>query len=112
TLTGTTVRLRIQPTMAAGSGRIVMHDGSALPLSAREDGTLAGEFTATENGFYRIELDGPAGEKVAASPQYTIDILTDHEPVVRLSKPGRDTDATPVQEFAVEAQADDDFAVR
>src|SRR5690606_20492567 len=32
--------------------------------------------------------------------------------VVRLSKPGRDTDATPVQEFAVEAQADDDFAVR
>ena len=82
------------------------------PLTANADGTLAGNFTATANGFYRIELDGPAGEKVTASPEYTIDILADQAPSVTLAKPGRDTDATPVQEFFVEARADDDFAVR
>lgn len=111
-LSGTEVRLKVQPTMSTGSGRIVLNDGTALPLTANTDGTLAGSFKATENGFYKIELDGPAGEKVAASPQYAIDILADQAPSVTLSKPGRDTDATPVQEFAVEARADDDFAIR
>ncbi len=112
TLRGTDVRIKIQSTMAVQSGRIVMNDGTSSPLTPNGDGTLAGGFTAAENGFYRVELDGPAGEKVAASPQYTIDILTDQPPSVTLSKPGRDTDATPVQEFFVEARADDDFAVR
>ena len=55
------------------------------------DGTLAGNFTVDEQGFYRIELDGPQGEKVNASPQYTIDVLTDQAPSVRFAKPGRDT---------------------
>ncbi|MGH9173634.1 MAG: hypothetical protein ACRD1H_04725, partial [Vicinamibacterales bacterium] len=112
TLRGTDVRVRIQPTMAAAGGRLVMGDGSSTPLTANPDGTLAGRFTAAANGFYRVELDGPAGEKVNASPEYTIDILADQAPSVTLSKPGRDTDATPVQEFFVEARADDDFAVR
>jgi hypothetical protein len=111
-LAGTDVRLKVQPTMATGSGRIVMNDGSTLPLTANADGTLAGSFKTTANGFYKIELDGPAGEKVPASPQYAIDILEDMAPTVTLSKPGRDSDATPVQEFVVEARADDDFAVR
>ena len=112
TLGGTDVRVRIQPTMASSGGRLVMADGSSSPLTSNADGTLAGRFTAVANGFYRVELDGPAGEKVNASPEYTIDILADQAPSVTLSKPGRDTDATPVQEFFVEARADDDFAVR
>jgi hypothetical protein len=112
TLRGTDVRLHIQPTMAVSSGRIVMNDGTSSPLTPNADGTLAGNFTANASGSYRIELDGPAGEKVEASPQYTIDILADQPPSVTLSKPGRDTDATPVQEFLVEARADDDFSVR
>lgn len=111
-LSGTEVRLKIQPTMATQTGRVVMHDGTTSPLSLNPDGTLAGSFKVTAPGFYKIELDGPAGEKVPASPQYAIDILADQQPSVALSKPGRDTDATPVQEFAVEARADDDFAVR
>jgi hypothetical protein len=111
-LSGTEVRLKVQPTMSTGSGRIVLHDGSSVPLTANADGTLAGSLKVSENGFYKIELDGPSGEKVAASPQYAIDILADQAPSVTLAKPGRDSDATPVQEFAVEARADDDFAVR
>ena len=31
---------------------------------------------------------------------------------MKVSKPGRDTDATPVEEFFVEARADDDYAVK
>src|SRR5262245_20586007 len=112
TLRGTDVRLHIKPTMAVSSGRVVMSSGDSKPLSRHDDGTLDGNFLADANGSYRIELDGPAGEKVEASPNYTIDILADQPPTVSISKPGRDSDATPVQEFLVEARADDDFSVR
>ena len=76
------------------------------------DGTLTGSFKVDKQGFYRIELDGPQGEKVNASPQYTIDVLTDQTPSVRFAKPGRDTQATPVEEVFAEVRADDDFGVK
>ena len=47
-----------------------------------------------------------------ASPQYTIDVLTDQPPTVSFAKPGRDTPASSIEEVFVEAQAEDDFGVR
>jgi hypothetical protein len=83
-----------------------------VPLSVNADGTLSANFTAQHDGFYRIELDSPKGERLTASPQYAVDLLADLAPTVKLSKPGRDTDATPVEEFFIEAKADDDYAVK
>ena len=111
-LRGTDVKVTITPTMASKGGRLVMGESESVPLTANADGTLTTKFTAQKDGFYRVELDGPAGEHVNASPQYAIDLLSDHAPTVSLSKPGRDTDATPVQEFFVEAKAEDDYAVK
>src|SRR5262249_42484922 len=73
---------------------------------------LAGSFLSEKQGFYRIELQGPHGEQVTASPQYTIDLLDDHPPAVSITKPSRDTSATPVEEVFIEARATDDFGVR
>src|SRR5207248_9323276 len=69
-------------------------------------------FAVKTQGFYKIELTGPHGEKVDASPQYTIDVIDDQAPMVRFSKPGRDSQATPVEELFLEARADDDYGVR
>ncbi len=76
------------------------------------DGTLTGSFTLSQPGFYRIELIGPKGEKVEASPQYTIDVLDDQPPTVSFGKPGRDTSASPVEEVFTEVKADDDFGIK
>jgi hypothetical protein len=111
-LKGTDVKLTITPTMATKGGHIVLGEKETVPLSANADGTLSGHFIAAKDGSYRIELDSPKGERLTASPQYTVDLLSDLAPTVKLSKPGRDTDATPVEEFFVEAQADDDYAVK
>src|SRR5262249_13517400 len=56
--------------------------------------------------------DGPRGEHVKASPQYTIDVLNDQAPTVAFSKPGRDSSATPVEEVFTEVRADDDFGIK
>src|SRR5579871_1737662 len=109
---GTGVFLRVTPTMKSPSGRILLNDGSSEPLTAQPDGTLAGNFTIKGQGFYKIELTGPHGEKVDASPQYTIDVIDDQMPTVRFDKPGRDSQATPVEELFLEARADDDYGVK
>src|SRR5439155_5355889 len=94
-------------------GQILFKEGgAAAPLSVQTDGTLAGSFTLSQPGFYRIELIGPKGEKVEASPQYTIDVLADQPPTVSFGKPGRDTGASPVEEVFAEVKADDDFGIK
>jgi hypothetical protein len=79
---------------------------------AQGDGSLIGSFKIDKQGFYRIELTGPQGEKVEASPQYTIDVIDDQAPSVRFTKPGRDSQASPVEELFLEARADDDYGVK
>ena len=111
-LQGTQVRLRITPTMTAPSGRIMIDGGNAIALTP-EGGVFTGTIPVSKDGFYRVELQGgPENKLVNASPQYTIDVLEDTAPTVSIAKPGRDTTASPIEEFSIEARADDDFGVR
>ncbi|MBP7777791.1 MAG: hypothetical protein KA371_11720, partial [Acidobacteria bacterium] len=111
-LVGTDVRVTVTPTMPAPAGQITLHESTNVPLATVAGGTLTGRFIADKDGFYRIGLQGPDGAMITASPQYVIDVLDDMAPTVAIAKPGRDTNATPVEEFFVEARADDDFGVR
>ena len=115
-LKGTEVHVRAVPTMAAPGGQIVLGDKDASGLSPDASGgspaPLLGTFKVEKDGFYHIELDAPSGERLTASPQYTIDALDDQPPTVSISKPGRDTTASPIEEVFVEARAEDDFGVR
>ena len=111
-LRGTDVRVRVFPTMGTPSGRLVFDETAAADLSLREDGVLTAAFPIEEDGFYQVELEGPSGELVEASPRYTIDVLTDQAPSVMFVKPGRDTTANALEEVFLEARADDDFGVR
>src|SRR5580765_5296118 len=61
---GTDVVLRVVPTMTTPSGLIVLTEGGAQPLVRQADGSLIGSFKIDKQGFYRIELTGPQGEKV------------------------------------------------
>jgi hypothetical protein len=111
-LQGTQVKVRITPTMAAPSGRILVDGSTVIPLVS-DNGAFTATIPVTKDGFYRVDLQGgPENKLVNASPQYTIDVLEDQPPTVSVAKPGRDTTASPVEEFAVEARADDDFGVK
>src|SRR4051812_47358621 len=61
---GTDVVLHVVPTMSSPAGGITMSAGAALPLARQADGSLTGSFPSKGQGFYRIELTGPHGEKV------------------------------------------------
>jgi len=110
-LRGTEVRVHVVPTMTAPGGEILLNDKDTAGLTAAAGG-LDGSFVVDKDGFYRIDLTAPTGEKVTASPQYTIDALNDMPPTVSISKPGRDTSASPIEEVFVEARAEDDYGVK
>jgi hypothetical protein len=111
-LRGTEVRVKIVPTMPTKGGQIAINEQQPAGLTVASDGTLAGKFVADKDGFYRVELDAPTGERVTASPQYTIDVLTDQPPTVSIAKPGRDSSASPIEEVFIEARAEDDFGIK
>src|SRR5690606_11795074 len=81
-------------------------------LQVQEDGTLTGSFTVERRGLYSIELARDNGALVPASPEYTIDLLTDQEPSLRFTRPGRDMPASPIEEVYLEMEAFDDYGVR
>ena len=111
-LQGTEVRLRAFPTMATPAGQIHFDESDTRTLTLDTDGAFTTSFEVSAEGFYRIDLQGPKGEMMTASPQYTIDVLTDQPPSVSLVKPGRDSMASPIEEVYVEARADDDLGVQ
>ncbi len=111
-LSGTEVRLRAVPTMGTAGGQLVLDEENRTDLALGEDGSLTSSFVVEEEGFYRIDLRAPDGQLVTASPQYTIDVLTDQPPAVMFIRPGRDTTASAIEELFVEARADDDFGLR
>jgi hypothetical protein len=111
-LKGTEVRVRVVPTLSSPGGRVALGDKQSVPLTKGPDGTLTTSFVADYDGFYRVELDAPTGERVVASPQYTIDVISDQAPTVAFTRPGRDTTASPIEEVFVEAHAEDDYGVR
>ena len=112
-LQGTEVRLRAIPTMGTTGGVLVFDDDDAntIDLAVQQDGSLSASFTVEEEGFYRVDLAAPAGDLVTASPQYTIDVLTDQPPSAMFIRPGRDTTASAIEEVFIEARADDDFGL-
>ena len=111
-LRGTNVSVHVIPTMKTKGGRIALNETESVPLTVQADGTLTAAFKADKDGSYHVELDAPNGERVAASPQYTIDVLADRAPTVTFSRPGRDTSASAIEEVYVEAAADDDYGVK
>jgi len=112
TLRGTDVKVTITPTMKTKGGRLALNDKVTVPLTVEADGTLTASFKADQDGSYHVELDAPNGERVTASPQYTIDVLTDRAPTVSFARPGRDTSASAIEEVYVEASADDDYGIK
>ena len=107
---GTVVRLRVFPTMLTPGGQLLV-DGEAVALTDEGDGTWTASLTVEREGYYEVTLERAEGGLVPASPQYMIDVLTDQPPSVSFSKPGRDENASPIEEFYLEAKADDDYGV-
>lgn len=110
-LPGTRVELTITPTIKVAGGHIQLEGVDPLPLEIHEDTTLTGHIDVERDGFYKIELEAFDGRMHSGSPDYTIEVLTDQPPTVSISKPGRDSKVTSIEEVFTEVEANDDYGV-
>jgi hypothetical protein len=110
-LPGTVVELSISSTIATPGGRLLIDGSPVGDLETAEDGTLTTRFTVEQAGLYSIELARNNGALIPASPEYAIDVLTDMEPSIRFTRPGRDMPASPIEEIYLEMQALDDYGI-
>ncbi len=111
-LRGTEVRFNVMPTIPVASGAIAIEGQDSLPLTLSEDGMLTASLSVRQDGMYRIAFESLAGDRVAGSPDYLIDVLTDQPPIVAFTKPGRDIKVTNIEEVFVEVEAQDDYGIR
>jgi hypothetical protein len=112
TLRGTTVRLTATPTMPSAEGRLIIDGRDTVAIAPGDSIALSGDIVVREPGTYRIEMRAADGRWVTASLDYTIDVLEDDAPTVRVTRPGRDEQVTSVEEVFIEAESNDDYGVR
>jgi hypothetical protein len=85
-------------------------DGRSQELQ-REGAASVGNISVREPGSYQIGAR-VAGEFVALSDEYPIEIIADEKPTIEIRKPGRDWRATSIEEVPVRILAEDDFKLR
>ena len=108
-LRGTTVTVIAHTdTPATGGGRLVMDDGTELPLQAAKEKELEARWTLSKDAMYHIRLRDHQGREARASQEYVIQVLADAPPQVRLIRPGQDLDPTPIDEVVVSFEGHDD----
>lgn len=106
---GTDVKLEVVADAPLDSPAIVI-DGNAAAMS--EEGTAnTGSVSVKKRGSYHISAR-VAGELVALTDDYSIEIIADEKPTIDIEKPGRDWRATSIEEVPVRIQAQDDFRLQ
>ena len=112
-LKGTEVHVKVTPTMTTPAGRVLLEPEASASLAKQEDGTFVTELhrqrfrasTASSWTAPRARRSTPR----RVTPSTCCPIIP---PSIALAKPGRDTQATPVEEVFAEVRADDDFGVK
>ena len=103
---GTRVRIELRTDTALVSPQLVI-DEQGRPL-AQQGLASRGEFTVSEPGQYRLSARFGA-EVLALTDNFRIAVTPDEKPTVQIRRPGRDYQATSIEEVPVAVQAHDDF---
>jgi hypothetical protein len=109
---GTSAEFIVTPTLPSAAGRLITEAGDTITLNPTETGALAGSYRLERDAMFRFELEAASGSWVEASLRYRIDVVDDRGPTVIIRSPGRDMQATAVEEVFTETEANDDYGLR
>jgi hypothetical protein len=93
------------------TGALLLDDGSKLPLRTAADGSVIATVKITKDGLYHVAAV-ENGEDVRLTNDYFIEAQKDQPPEIKITKPGRDFRASPIEEVTVAVDAKDDFGLK
>ncbi len=108
---GSRVAITIIPSQNVAKASLVLNGRETLAMTKNDDGSWTTELTIDEEGQYRIELPYGDDTQAAASPSYAIEVLADRAPTVTLSRSGRDSRVTSVEEALIEVSGRGDLNI-
>ena len=109
TLLGTRVDVDVTYDGELDSAALVLNDrASPLQVGAGHSGSTS--FEVTDDGSYYIAAT-VGGEQVRLSDDYFITVVDDAGPKIRFTRPGRDWNASNIEEVTAAVEAEDDYAL-
>ena len=110
-LKGTNITLTAHSDVDSPGGRMVLDDGSEIQLVKVGERQFQAAWTMEKDALYHIRLEDHLRREARASEEFLIQALDDSPPTIRLARPGRDLDPTPVEEVVIGFSAQDDVRV-
>jgi len=108
-IAGTTVDLIVNTDKPFENGQLVLN-GVEEALTVMDDTRYSTSFSVDADGEYQIAelLDD---DRILVTPVHTITVTEDAEPIISFTKPGRDWNATAIEEVDIAVAASDDYAL-
>ncbi len=108
TIIGTGIELEVHTTTPLPAGVLVVN-GDSKNLQVKQQ-IATGQFEISEDGQYYVAAR-VGSELVRLTDDYFIKVMEDGKPEIKLSRPGRDWNASSIEEVTVHVQASDDFSL-
>src|ERR1035437_1308068 len=108
---GTKADVAITTDKPLANGILMLDDGTKLTLRNGPDGRLMATVPILKDGQFHIAaIEG--GDDVRLSEDYFIEAQRDKPPEIKMTRPGRDFKASPIEEVTVQVDAKDDFGLK
>ncbi len=108
---GTRVELSLVATQPLARAEWQLGENAAQPMRVSADTLARFSFTIAQDESYVMRLTNTDG-LTNVSPEYFIHVTPDEAPLITITRPGRDTRPTMLEETPVAAQVRDDFGLR
>ncbi|MBI5280387.1 MAG: hypothetical protein HY858_01805 [Candidatus Solibacter usitatus] len=107
---GSEADVLIETTQPLPAGVLVLDDGARIALSSVRGNLLQARVPIRRDGAYYVAAIDD-GTPLRLSQDYFIEAQPEKPPRIRISRPGRDTRVSPIEEVTVEVEASDDFGL-
>jgi len=108
---GTIGEVAVETDRPLNNGVLMLDDGSKINLRAGAGGMLIADVPIEKDGMYHVAAI-ENGEDVRLGEDYFIEAMKDRPPEVKITRPGHDFRASPIEEVTVNVEAKDDFGLR
>ncbi len=108
-LKGTQIRLTVHTDAPAQAGRLMLDDSTSMDLERVDENRWQAQWTLENDALYHVRLEDAQNQEARASEEYIMQAVTDQPPSLRLTRPGRDLQPTPIEEVTIAFEGQDDI---
>ncbi len=107
---GTEAAVEIEMDRPLNGGSLVVNE-QELSLKPGTGNWFSAKVRIDKDGLYYV-AGSDNGQRVRLSEDYFIEARKENPPTIKISKPGRDYKASPIEEVAIQVNAEDDFGLQ